>query len=154
MPDNEEQMASFEEGLDPKQREIYRAEIARGLAEIALLPMKMPPMSLRDYFAGQAIICALADSSLHQEDVPAIAGAAYLLADAMLAERRKDKPPAAEAHVAIVQPEDDDSYRRRLLQMVGEGSTNHEKIKTAAGAKLDEIGSFYEGGDRRSAAGA
>lgn len=48
-------------------------------------------MSLRDYFAGQAIVCVLADSSSSADDIPRIAAAAYLVADAMLAEREKGR---------------------------------------------------------------
>ena len=50
-----------------------------------------PGMTLRDYFAGQAIIGALcniaADCIWNYDDVPAMA---YRLADAMLAERAKE----------------------------------------------------------------
>lgn len=48
-------------------------------------------MSLRDYFAGQAIVCVLADSSTSADDIPRIAAAAYLVADAMIAEREKGR---------------------------------------------------------------
>ena len=46
-------------------------------------------MSLRDYFAAKALQGALADSSMQQEDYSELAGWAYKVADAMLAERDK-----------------------------------------------------------------
>lgn len=48
-------------------------------------------MSLRDWFAGQAIAGALADDNddLEHADWDACAGYAYRLADAMLAARKK-----------------------------------------------------------------
>jgi GNAT superfamily N-acetyltransferase len=45
--------------------------------------------------------------------------------------------------------ESDESYRKRLSLLVGAGSVNSEKIKTAAGSALDELGSAYVGGRRR-----
>ncbi len=52
-------------------------------------------MSLRDWFAGQALSSFI--PSQNQADVPLTVVAAYHLADAMLAQREKqaDKPPAA-----------------------------------------------------------
>ena len=52
-------------------------------------------MSLRDYFAGQALAGVLANPTLEQHDktisgAEAVAIGAYDIADAMLAERNKD----------------------------------------------------------------
>lgn len=47
-------------------------------------------MSLRDYFAGQAVTGLLADTEIN-EPPEAFASAAYTMADAMLAERAERK---------------------------------------------------------------
>jgi len=58
--------------------------------ETATLPT--PPMTLRDWFAGQ-FVAALADPlSLAAPDYPEWAGRAYRFADAVLAERAKASP--------------------------------------------------------------
>jgi hypothetical protein len=47
-------------------------------------------MSLRDWFAGQAMVGILAnDSDPSPEQVPHIVASAYILADAMLSQREK-----------------------------------------------------------------
>jgi hypothetical protein len=47
-------------------------------------------MSLRDWFAGQAMVGILAnDSEPSPEQVPHIVASAYILADAMLSQREK-----------------------------------------------------------------
>ena len=50
-------------------------------------------MTLRDYFAGQALagLIASPEHTLHEATV--LAGAAYIAADAMLAERGKPRNP-------------------------------------------------------------
>lgn len=55
-------------------------------------------MTLRDFFAGQALNMAgtynvMSPSSTSEEDAAAIAKGAYALADAMLAEREKGAKP-------------------------------------------------------------
>lgn len=51
-------------------------------------PVAYPGMSLRDYFAGQALAgCASIESGW--ESLDAVAEAAYALADAMMRERAK-----------------------------------------------------------------
>jgi hypothetical protein len=59
-----------------------------------------PGMSLRDYFAGQSlgescgVVAAMADyPRAAKEEAERIAQAAYLIADAMLAERSKSEAP-------------------------------------------------------------
>lgn len=54
--------------------------------------MWMPGMSLRDWFAGQAMDSAAAAVHLNFMASERIAEAAYSLADAMLAQRRKGAP--------------------------------------------------------------
>jgi hypothetical protein len=47
-------------------------------------------MSIRDWFAGQAMVGILAnDSDPSPEQVPHIVASAYILADAMLSQREK-----------------------------------------------------------------
>lgn len=60
-------------------------------------PVPTGGMTLRDYFAGQALSAVIAyeDRGLAQEDAlpyPSIAREAYAIADAMLAEREKEQP--------------------------------------------------------------
>ena len=52
-----------------------------------------PGMSLRDYFAAQALPFCLAEFGSNAEDQRQFAEAAYQIADAMLAERSKAAPP-------------------------------------------------------------
>jgi len=49
-------------------------------------------MSLRDWFAGMALQGWLASfgASAHVEDIPALSGFSYEIADAMIAERSKE----------------------------------------------------------------
>ncbi len=49
-------------------------------------------MTLRDYFAAQAIVGMIGVDDLKPHHLPIVAGYAYTLADAMLAERAKAKP--------------------------------------------------------------
>lgn len=46
------------------------------------------------------------------------------------------KPPA--------DPESDDSYRERLLQIIGEHSVNTQHAKIARGRELDALGAVYQ----------
>ena len=49
-------------------------------------------MSLRDWFAGQAmsaILISLKEQGIQEEDIPNMAGDCFLCADAMLAERNR-----------------------------------------------------------------
>ena len=57
--------------------------------EAPILPT--PPMNLRDWFAGQAITGLIAQSS-QATSAALLANEAYIVADAMLAERRKVEP--------------------------------------------------------------
>lgn len=50
-------------------------------------------MSLRDYFAGQALAGLIADPSCVSSAAD-LAGASYAVADAMLAKRKKEAPNA------------------------------------------------------------
>lgn len=49
-------------------------------------------MSLRDYFAGQALAWCVAEFGGNADDMTQPAEAAYQIADAMLDEREKDTP--------------------------------------------------------------
>ena len=59
-----------------------------------MMVMGGPGMTLRDYFAGQAIAGILAQGFFragNRDDRPVIAANSYYLADAMLRERKKEK---------------------------------------------------------------
>jgi hypothetical protein len=80
---------------------------AEGGAAFPLAPFRkdgvmidQPGMSLRDWFAGQALsVIASQSVFLDAQDGYIIARAAYVIADAMLAEREKTKPVAAKPEV-------------------------------------------------------
>lgn len=48
-------------------------------------------MSLRDWFAGQAVVALGAHKAVNARGIPWLAEHAYMLADAMLAARAKEK---------------------------------------------------------------
>ena len=50
----------------------------------------LPGMSLRDYFAGQALV-SITTEGLRLDQMQGIAKRAYRIADAMLAEREKER---------------------------------------------------------------
>ena len=56
--------------------------------DLALMPQSANGMTLRDYFAGQALI-GVSESGTQDEDM--VARLSYRYADAMLAEREKGK---------------------------------------------------------------
>lgn len=82
-------LGRIENGGEPSVR-VDRAARAWLNGEAPLLPT--PPMTLRDWFAGQAILAAGASvGASRNADLPeladAIAKASYLIADAMIAAR-------------------------------------------------------------------
>jgi hypothetical protein len=64
-------------------------ELLRSLKEIGDQLDRWPHLSLRDYFAGQALIGISLSSTGGENLAVMIATAAYAIADAMLAERQK-----------------------------------------------------------------
>ena len=60
------------------------------------IEMPIQGMSLRDWFAGQAmsaILISLKEQGIQKDDIPNMAGDCYLCADAML--RKRDRKEAA-----------------------------------------------------------
>ena len=76
----------------PAFPQVYPDQIVQEGSKIHLHLTGDSGMSLRDWFAGQALIGMLANTviSSNIEDYLAIPGRAYEIADAMLAERSKD----------------------------------------------------------------
>lgn len=82
-------LGRIENGAEPSLR-VDRAARAWLNGEGPLLPM--PPMALRDWFAGQAISGIEAKGASYPPET--VARDAYALADALIAERAKGQPHA------------------------------------------------------------
>ena len=71
---------------NPPAFPISNPEIAKNLIAIGEHPHGM---SLRDYFAGQALVALGGHKAVTARGIPWLAEHAYMVADAMLAERSK-----------------------------------------------------------------
>lgn len=67
------------------------SETDKGTDYEAILSMDQSGMSIRDWFAGQALAGVLARDDLAVGEIRGIVIGAYMVADAMLAEREKEQ---------------------------------------------------------------